>query len=395
MNTTTAFGWQPARSKTGSVKAVGTGEHAGQVLYGADAERALKAGQKPTGAAVRDALTTAARRAVGGGLNPRALAVAGRRAARQVAAAAPELAGEARAAGRAAKAAGKATAKGAKTAARATSAADRALGSLGAWTGRKVLAGVDLVQDWGNLAADANSKLAKLTVKYPAMAVRGVGDARVLGWQPTSFFRVWYKNLLEASNYARTNGAAAGAGRLALSGYGYFGANFDKNKRRFGLQGARLAEVVTFALNTFGPKMLLGAAVGGAVGGIPGAIAGAKVGLGFAAARLATPMPQTPGLTMLTKPVTTRLVNKAAKAVLGNRQKAAALTPGTRRNRAANRLRAAGKVVVLAETPPEPLTIAALVREASARLGRPVSARQVAVLVAMLLDDAEPEGLPA
>jgi hypothetical protein len=37
------FSWQPARSRTGGTKAVGTGEHAGQVLYGADAEAALAA----------------------------------------------------------------------------------------------------------------------------------------------------------------------------------------------------------------------------------------------------------------------------------------------------------------------------------------------------------------
>jgi hypothetical protein len=37
----TTFAWSPARSRTGGAKAVGTGEHAGQVLYGADAEAAL------------------------------------------------------------------------------------------------------------------------------------------------------------------------------------------------------------------------------------------------------------------------------------------------------------------------------------------------------------------
>ena len=40
----TAFGWQPARSRTGTTKAVGTGENAGSTLYGADAEAALAGG---------------------------------------------------------------------------------------------------------------------------------------------------------------------------------------------------------------------------------------------------------------------------------------------------------------------------------------------------------------
>ena len=36
-----SFAWTADRSRTGNLKAVGTGEHAGQVLYGADAERVL------------------------------------------------------------------------------------------------------------------------------------------------------------------------------------------------------------------------------------------------------------------------------------------------------------------------------------------------------------------
>lgn len=38
-----AFGYSPAKSRTGGVKAVGTGPHAGRVLYGAQAQKALAA----------------------------------------------------------------------------------------------------------------------------------------------------------------------------------------------------------------------------------------------------------------------------------------------------------------------------------------------------------------
>lgn len=49
----TEFGWQPARSRTGTTKAVGTGENAGSVLYGADAEAALATSGDDGGAGAR------------------------------------------------------------------------------------------------------------------------------------------------------------------------------------------------------------------------------------------------------------------------------------------------------------------------------------------------------
>lgn len=47
----TQFAWQPARSRTGGVKAIGTGENQGQVLYGRDAAAALAAKDGRPGAA--------------------------------------------------------------------------------------------------------------------------------------------------------------------------------------------------------------------------------------------------------------------------------------------------------------------------------------------------------
>jgi hypothetical protein len=38
-----AFGWQPAQTRTGNIKAVGTGPHSGRALYGAKAQAALAA----------------------------------------------------------------------------------------------------------------------------------------------------------------------------------------------------------------------------------------------------------------------------------------------------------------------------------------------------------------
>ncbi len=48
------FGYSPAKSRTGSVKAVGSGPHAGRVLYGAQAQKAL-AGKKDAGAKAKPA----------------------------------------------------------------------------------------------------------------------------------------------------------------------------------------------------------------------------------------------------------------------------------------------------------------------------------------------------
>jgi ribosomal protein S20 len=78
---TQPYDWTESRSKTGTVKAVGTGEHAGQNLYGAKAEAALRGRQKKQEQATGGQRQAGPAVAPGGGQSGADPGAAGRRVA--------------------------------------------------------------------------------------------------------------------------------------------------------------------------------------------------------------------------------------------------------------------------------------------------------------------------
>lgn len=220
-----SFAWMAARSRTGTIKAIGSGEQAGQTLYGQDAERVLSAATSRTDPQTQAPLRHLAK-------------------------------------------------TGAAAAGRGASAVYRTARAFDLAAGRSVAWGMTQV---GRLGLAAASKLAGT---WFARGLKLIDDVALGGFLNRSGRRAIEK-LRSVRHYLVTGGlikgGLAGLHRFIVP---YFRGSFRRNRKKYGLTAAIAMETATILLDIGLRKAapIVGGVVGYQLGGTSGAALGTIAG---------------------------------------------------------------------------------------------------------------------